>query len=1278
MRGKFALMFVLSMLWMLAVSSIFAASISSDENRSAVKFTQIEREWIAQNRIVILGAHKRWLPYDFVDDFGQYKGVVADILKVISKKSGLKFRIVPDKWVKSIEKVHSHQLDGLSAEVGSRESKKEFLLTKPYFETETVIVTQKNNDIYSIDDLSDKTVAVSRRGYAAKWIKKHYPSLKTIPLISSTAALKAVATGRADAYIGNEVTVKYLIGENRITNLKIAAKIDELKIEICIAVDKDKPILRSIFDKSISTLSPKTLDKIVHKWLQSSDANRVVLSVGEKAYIKKHPVISVGDGDSWAPIGFVEDGKYVGIAKDFLDLISQRTGLKFKMVIGDWGRFYEDMKADRNGSVDMLDTLQMTEDRLKYFNFTPPYITMQKYFFIRDDVEAKSLDDLSGKIIAIPKHWNEIDYIKKHYPKIKILETESFPEALDAVITKRADLLIDDYTVLEYTLERRGVFNIVPFKMAGNDTIDMMRMATKKRDKILASILTKGLNSIREDERRAIYTKWVKFNKPSIAKIRLDEMERKWIKEHPVLHFVADPQWAPIEFVDERGRYAGLVKDYLDIISDLTGLKFRLIKTRTWQESVTLVKSKKSDMFSCVISTPERKRYMYFSKPYLTFPYVVVTKIKKPFVENLKQLSGKNIVVIKDYAITDILISKYSDINFIFVKNIKEALEAVSKSKAYAFISLLPTATYNINKYGFTDLKIAGKLDSSVKLSFATRKELGVEAIDILNKALSHISDIDRERIKNKWLSIKLNERVDYTLLFVVMGVSALIILIILYWMHRLQAEIIRRKKIEKELKRAKQRAEEANRAKSIFLSNMSHEIRTPMNAVIGFTELLDEHLEDRKLKQYVKTIKNSGQTLLKLINDILDLSKIEAGKMEIQKHPVNLHKLLEEVASVFTLKVQEKGIDLVLEDDSNIPGSLLLDDVRIRQILLNLIGNAIKFTDRGYIKLKARALAIKDHRSKVDLEIDVEDTGIGIRVDQIEKIFGDFEQVSGQDNRKYGGTGLGLAISYRLAKMMGGELSVTSQDEKGSIFTLKLFDVYVSSITDESQERTQDDNKEIVFEKAKILVADDVEDNRELIVKNFEDRQVTVLTAEDGADAIEVFKKERPDLVLMDMRMPNIDGAQAAKEIKKIANVPIIALTASVMHDDYDGAKREIFDGFLRKPVLKKALFREIAHFLPYSKREIQTAKEDNILDKNAKEILHKNQKRLWSVYEEAKRTNSLRDIQKLSEEIKKLAVQEGSASLNKFADELLQAIGSFDIVTIEKIMGMLDTVWG
>jgi PAS domain S-box-containing protein len=444
--------------------------------------------------------------------------------------------------------------------------------------------------------------------------------------------------------------------------------------------------------------------------------------------------------------------------------------------------------------------------------------------------------------------------------------------------------------------------------------------------------------------------------------------------------------------------------------------------------------------------------------------------------------------------------------------------------------------------------------------------------------------------------------------------------------------DVTEQKQTEKALKKAIESAQSANRAKSEFLANMSHEIRTPLNAVIGFSELLSSLVTEPKQKTYLQSIKTAGKSLLTLINDILDLSKIEAGRLDIQYEAVYLNHILKDLKNIFALKISEKNLNWVLEIEDDLPQRLMLDEVRLRQVLLNLIGNAVKFTDTGYIKLCAKfeqkqsnggvvnfqeavqnrmmpeqcvnyvnnslrlnhqcALIKKYLKEHINLILSVEDTGIGIPVQQQEMIFESFRQQDGQKTRKYGGTGLGLAITKRLVEMMNGSISVKSEVGVGSIFEITLREVELSvteSVCHLAREDEAFDLKHWSFEKALILVVDDIESNRSLIKECLSEVNLEIIEAINGQEALFLSEKYQPNLILMDLRMPVMDGYEATKYLKKnkqTSDIPIIALTASVKVDFHSNLKAEFgFDGYLSKPVHFPELFLQLSYYLKYNK---------------------------------------------------------------------------------------------
>jgi PAS domain S-box-containing protein len=391
-----------------------------------------------------------------------------------------------------------------------------------------------------------------------------------------------------------------------------------------------------------------------------------------------------------------------------------------------------------------------------------------------------------------------------------------------------------------------------------------------------------------------------------------------------------------------------------------------------------------------------------------------------------------------------------------------------------------------------------------------------------------------------------------------------------------------------KELERSMILAQSATKAKSEFLANMSHEVRTPMNAIIGFSDILYTTLTDKKQLSQINSIRSSASNLMRIINDILDLSKVEAGKIKLEYAPINIKRIIDEIKSIFNLQIVEKELDFEIIYAENMPSALMLDEVRLRQILVNLIGNAVKFTEEGKVVLYVDFDKNTKNKSKLDLIIKVEDTGIGIPIEQQEEIFEAFNQVKGQNLKKYGGTGLGLTITKRLIEVMNGSIKVNSSELSGSVFEVCLPEI---DIVNEKNVLISDKSfnpNSIIFNKAKILICDDIPSNRDVIIDLLSNSEIEFIEANTGEDAIKLANEHKPDLILMDIKMPEMDGFEATKIIKSekaISHIPVIAITALVSIADHEENINNLFEATLVKPVDISLLIRTLRLFLKYKK---------------------------------------------------------------------------------------------
>jgi CheY-like chemotaxis protein/nitrogen-specific signal transduction histidine kinase len=390
-------------------------------------------------------------------------------------------------------------------------------------------------------------------------------------------------------------------------------------------------------------------------------------------------------------------------------------------------------------------------------------------------------------------------------------------------------------------------------------------------------------------------------------------------------------------------------------------------------------------------------------------------------------------------------------------------------------------------------------------------------------------------------------------------------------------------------LEKARDQAEAASRAKSTFLANMSHELRTPMNAIMGMTSLALRHAEDPKLQDQLQKIDSASKHLLHVINDILDISKIEAERLTLEHADFRLGEVLENLMSLVGHKASEKGLKLNIDLPAGLPARMFNGDpLRLGQILLNLAGNALKFTPGGSITLRARIVV--DNADDLLLRWEVQDTGIGISTEDQQRLFTAFEQADGSMTRRYGGTGLGLAISKRLAQMMGGEIGVESEPGRGSTFwfTVRLRKAASAATVPPpspgASRRAPDERLLDAHAGARILLAEDEPVNQEVSRGLLEDAGLSVDLAADGSEAVALASRNRYDLILMDMQMPNLNGVDATQAIRRDSlntATPILAMTANAFEEDRQTCLAAGMNDFVAKPVEPDHLYEALLRWL-------------------------------------------------------------------------------------------------
>jgi len=499
------------------------------------------------------------------------------------------------------------------------------------------------------------------------------------------------------------------------------------------------------------------------------------------------------------------------------------------------------------------------------------------------------------------------------------------------------------------------------------------------------------------------------------------------------------------------------------------------------------------------------------------------------------------------------------------------------------------------------------------------------------------------------------------------------------YWLSHVA---LRHQRREHDLREAKLAAEHSNQEKTVFLANMSHEIRTPMNAILGFSELLEADLQSSRHRQYLQSIRSSANSLLLLINDILDMSKIEAGVMELHPEPTDLREICDFILTLFSEPSAKKRIKLECHVPANFPHAVLIDRVRLRQILVNLVGNAVKFTDLGGVK--ATVSWEKQHTSShVTLAIEIQDTGVGIPQDKLDAIFKPFVQAGANLEKEKQGTGLGLSIVKRLTEIMGGTVTVASVLGQGSAFHLRFPNVPISSRLPASEKFAPESHLDFnELRPATLLVVDDNETNCQLIAGLFAGSHHRLAFGSSGEEAVAKARDLKPDLLLLDVRMPGMGGYAALEEIRKTPGLeflPIIAVTASsLMHEE--NLMKERFSGYLRKPFSKSELFAELADFLPRNSklasapaanRAVPPASAPAVKIAAPKELVTKLRQLIIEPWPSIRDSVAINESSVFAHGLEGLGQRWQCQPLTEYAQKLLQDAENYAVTDLEKHLG-------
>lgn len=655
------------------------------------------------------------------------------------------------------------------------------------------------------------------------------------------------------------------------------------------------------------------------------------------------------------------------------------------------------------------------------------------------------------------------------------------------------------------------------------------------------------------------------LNLVALESTHLTSEEQKWIVKHPKIIVGGEVDWAPFDFVTKEGKYSGLCHDYLQLIAQKTGLNFEVITSPTCSQLIDKFKKREIDLLPAVFYDASREAYGVYTIPYYRARDLIFVKSTSS-ISGFADLNTKTLAIPKGYTVIQTIKSRFPEIKILEVPTILDAITAVLSSKADAAFEVQAVMAYTLKVNAISGLKaVAQKSIDPHPFHIFVRKDWEI-LVSIINKAIAEITHEEHNSIANNWVSINVATTVDTALLIQIAIVVLLIISFFLYRQHLL-------KKYTDVLHQSRDEANLANETKSKFLATMSHEIRTPMNGIIGFTELLAKTNLDDRQKEYVNTIHNSSNVLLCIINDILDLSKVENGSLHLISEPFNLSQLMDDILKSYQAQCGSKEITLKLESNLKVSHIILGDSLRFRQIMSNLLSNAIKFTPIAG-DITVTVASTEENKNQETIAIAVKDSGIGFDEVTKEKVLKPFIQADDNIVHTYGGTGLGLSIVVKLLELMGGTLDISSEVGKGSTFAFS-FKTRSASLTKKEIKKMNDET----IKPLNILVAEDNKTNQMLIKIILEELHNKVTIARNGQEAFNLYKENNYDLILMDINMPLLNGVESTLKIRayekenKIDPVFIAALTANAFVSDKQTYLEVGMEYVLSKPIIEKDL---------------------------------------------------------------------------------------------------------
>jgi len=1036
-----------------------------------VQLDKSQRQWIKNKRELILGSSAPdYPPFDLTSSGSDYEGFTADYAGILGKATGLPVKV--QRYASredAIEALENGEVDMLGSANGFEARNADIVLSTPYAADQPVLVTREGENRSLSDGLAGLRLSMVYHYLPMEEVKALYPKAIITVYPSYQNAINAVAFDQADVFLGDTISTHYLINKGYLNNVRMANFGKHEVHGFSFAVHRNNPELLGIINTILNATPTHSREEIAKRWSAGSDIlltdHKLQLTTREERWLAQHPVVSVVVNEAFAPLTFFDnDDNFRGVAADLLELIRLRTGLRFEI---HRSRSDDEMiERISQHQTDLIAALLPSAHRETLVNFSRPYLENSFVLLTRKVADSPiDLTQFSGKRLTIAQGNPMVDYLRREFPNVNLIETSDTFSAVQLVAEGQAEGAVTSLVIANYFISSRVFEQTLQISSTVGTQQAAFSLATGRDAKELSAILDKALLSITPQELGIINSRWRGYSSTS---------QNTWRNYHRVFYQV------------------------------VLGVGVLLLMSVAWNAYMRR-------------QIKQRQAAELALNDQLEFMRSLVNGTPHP----------------------------------IYVRDRQGLLQTCNDSYLQAF-----SAKYE---------DVIGKSVIQGKLSNAFEaREFEADYQRVVNEGTPLILD--------RTLHIGSRQLTIYHWVLPYRDSSGEVQGIIGGWI-----DISERRQLFDDLRAAKERADEANRAKSTFLATMSHEIRTPMNAIIGMLELTLKRIEPAHPdRSAIDVAYNSAKDLPALIGDILDIARIESGHLNLNPERVNLNETVTSVVRIFDGLARQKNLRLLLDlSPAQLPNDVLIDPMRFKQVLSNLVSNAIKFTEQGQVRIVLEWQATEEP-DRVRFRVQVQDSGIGISEQDQQRLFEPFAQATHSTQSNRGGAGLGLVISRTLCEMMGGSLQLRSKPGDGTQVEITL---HLTTLPPDLLPTIVEAPVQSTSTPLKVLVVDDHPANRLLMCQQLEFLGHHHRAETDGETGLEAWKHGQFDLVIVDCNMPVMNGYELARLIRQHeqqqsrAACTLLGFTANAQPEEVQRCKDAGMDDCLFKPLSLAAL---------------------------------------------------------------------------------------------------------